>query len=194
MRNYILIAVASAIVGAAAGVLVTKIVDGRKHKKDLEAVNDTMTAVKEKRAKKVKVLDTPDSEEGVGSGAQEELETTVSEEEEETEAVAEEKEYRDTLGPYRPSEDHPYLITEAEFEANDGRDKRSVFYYEGDERAYFGDDGTELDTEEDLGKSEGNLDEDRFLDSPDGVVYIRNNRKSEDYAVDMYPGASEVLE
>ena len=190
MRNYILVAVASAIVGAAAGALVTKIVEGKKHKKELAAVNDTMSAVKEKRAKKVKVLEPAETEEGVGS----QEETTVETEEEEDEKETEEREYRDTLGPYRPSEDHPYMITETEFNMNDGRDKRSVFYYEGDERAYFGDDGTELDTEEDLGKSQGNLEEERFLDSPDGVVYIRNNRKSEDYAVDMYPGSSEVLE
>ena len=192
MKGYIvLVAAASAIVGAAVGVSIVKFVDAKRYKKDLDAVKDTMAAVKEKRSKKVRVLpeasEEPSADEGVGASVQEE----DSEEEEEQ---GEAQEYKDLLGPYRPSKDHPYMIKEEEFNANDGRNKRSVFYYEGDDTAQFADDGSPLNVEEDLGKSNGNLDEDRFLDASDGLVYIRNNRKSEDYAVDMYPGSSDIRE
>lgn len=183
--GYILVGVASGALGATLGAIITKIVDKKKYDKRVSEINDTMTAVKNR--KKVKVLKNEEPTTEMNAGAVDISEPAEENEDEEPNAEAEE--LVDHLGPYRPSKDHPYLITEAEFSANDGRNKISVFYYEGDDTAHDIS-GNEIDVEEDLGLSFGNLDEDRFTDSEEGVVYIRNHRKSEDYAVDLYPGVS----
>lgn len=184
--GYILVGVASGALGATLGAIITKIVDKKKYDKRVSEINDTMTAVKNR--KKVKVLKSEEPAPETGVGASDISEPAEEDEDDSEEPKTEAEELADHLGPYRPSEDHPYLITEAEFSANDGRNKISVFYYEGDDTAYDIS-GNEIDVEEDLGLSSGNLDEDRFTDSEEGVVYIRNHRKSEDYVVDLYPGA-----
>jgi hypothetical protein len=183
--GYILVGVASGALGATLGAIITKIVDKKKYDKRISEINDTMTAVKNR--KKVKVLKSEEPTPETGVGASDIPEPAEADEDDSEEPKTEAEELVDHLGPYRPSEDHPYLITEAEFSANDGRNKISVFYYAGDDTAYDIS-GNEIDVEEDLGMSSGNLDEDRFTDSEEGVVYIRNHRKSEDYVVDLYPG------
>lgn len=187
--SYIIVGVASGALGAIAGAVVAKIVEKKKYAKKLDEVNETMSAVKDR--KKVKVLEKSEETEGVG--AVETPDETPEKEPEDSEEDEEEAELRDHLGPYRPSEDHPFLITSEDFEANDGRSKVSVYYYQGDDTAYDVI-GHQIDIENELGASFGNLDEDRFLESEDGVVYIRNHRESVDYAVDLYPGNSGLVE
>lgn len=187
--GYILVGVASGALGAIVGAVITKIVEKKKYDKRVSEINDTMTAVKNR--KKVKVLKKEEPDAAEGTGANDISEPVEPESDDDPEPKEESEELVDHLGPYRQSAEHPYLITEDEFTANDGRNKISVFYYEGDGTAYDIS-GNEIDVEEDLGRYFGNLDEERFFESEDGVIYIRNHKKSEDYAVDMYPGSSPV--
>ena len=171
--------------GAAVGSGVTALISAKRNKKRLAAVEATADAVKEHRAKTVKVLEAPAEEEP----AEEVDDISEEDPDESPERESDGTTYAAARGPYEPSPDHPYLITREEYEDyTNNRVKRLVNYYTGDDTAIFGDTGEEVDIVNELGSDMGNLEEDRFDEAEDGYVYIRNPFKSEDYRVDLYPG------
>lgn len=83
----------------------------------------------------------------------------------------------------------PYVITEDEFCEHNGYDKKYVMFNEDTHEAWEGSTGELIDANAELGDYLGLMDVDNSSD--DGYIYIRSDRHSTDYAVDLTftPGA-----
>lgn len=184
-------------VGVLCGYFVTNVALKKKHKQEIESIEETNGLLKERRKQKsIEQTESQNDEETtdgnyisedlVGGSGEEGLEQTPM-------TRAEARNYSQLRTVYR-KDNLPYNIDRENYEDHNGYDKVEVTFYEKDETVILDATGMPLDDADMLlGISLGNLDEEK-ADETDLLTYIRNDSYSTDYQVDRCPDSFFAIE